>query len=390
MKKIANAVAMLFVFYSNCTYSSSDDKVALVPQEKEAGISYKKASPLSALAEIANEDEAKVSAIILSHYEALQNDKEIPSTRSFALYAIMLQNMLPALCENNFEKQEIKVVADYFLTSAKAAGSAVPVLMESELKSLDGKRSVHVKNEMFAILAMTKIVCEQHLKSKEETPEAVINRSGHELGSTVVMDDAAFSDELQKMMAAPFGKTPEQMRADKEKQLEELKRDGFITVEDDSVRDIESTYEDNKDSFKAINEVQDQLAFVPTAIQETDDFKFIGAEALGAETSSGYSSVSHVYDTPLGKMLILEEDKLASKSFTVVEPDFLNVDVAGVKGSVLPQRGKEEGKFVTEIFWSNPVTNREYTVEINGNLNAPENKQGREEVVEFLSNNFSK
>lgn len=390
MKKIVKAVAMLSVFASGYTYSSNDDKVTLIPQSKEAGISYKKASPLSALSEIANQDEAKISAVISSYYEALQNGQEIPSTRSFALYAIMLQNMLPTLCENNFEKQENKTIQDYFSTAAKVSGSSAPVLMESEIKSLASNDRVQVKNETFAILIMTKVVCEQYLDDKEQSPESVINRSGYELGSTVVMDDAVLSNEIEKMKAAQFGKTPEQMRADKEKQLDELKRNGFITVEDDSIRDIESTYEDNKDSFEAMNQVQEKLAFVPTTVQESGSFKFLGAEAVGAETSSGHSSVSQVYETPIGKMLILEEDKLVSKSFTTVEPEFLNTDIAGVKGSVLPQRGKEDGKFITEIYWSNPVTNREYTVEVNKNLNDPENTQSRKEVIEFLSNNFKK
>lgn len=390
MKYLAKLVAILLAFSSSYTYSSNIDKVTLIAQEKESGISYKKASPLSALSEIANQDEAKISAIISSYYESLQNGKEIPSTRSFALYAIMLQNMLPTLCENSFEKQESKVISDYFATVSKVSGNSTPVLMDSEIKSLAANGSVHVKNEAFAILIMTKIVCEQYLEAKEESPESIINSAGYQLGSTVVMDNAVLSVEMERMKAAQFGKTPEQMRAEKEKQLEELKRNGFITVEDDSVRDIESTYEDNKDSFEAMNQVQDRLAFVPTTVKETESFKFLGAEAVGAETSSGYSSVSQVYDTPVGKMLILEEDKLVSKSFTTVEPEFLNADIAGVKGSVIPQRGKEDGKFVTEIFWSNPVTNREYTVEVNKNLNDPENKESKDEVIEFLSNNFSK
>jgi hypothetical protein len=189
-------------------------------------------------------------------------------------------------------------------------------------------------------------------------------------------------EEVLKELGVPM--------AEVDKYRKEYAEKGFAQVPDDQIYDIESHYEQFKGFLKSYEDVRNTLTFNPSPIIEDASFEFLGAEAVGAQSSSGSTAIVSLYETKLGKMSIEELDTETSHSITYTAEDAYNLQVGEQKAMITIQKGESSGVFLSNISWENPETLREYTVEINLNLNDPANDKDRKYLLEVLAKNYDK
>lgn len=388
MSKLLSLTMILIAFLPITAYGDNKETISLVPQENMKGIHYKRATTLSAISTILNQNEVNVSQTISSFYESMQEEKTVLSDSVFAKYAIVLKNILPLVCADLENKSANEKVIDSMISGTTEQEKLFASSITSDLYNLKNKSSVDIPNQVFAVLIMSKMACDSITENQTNEVESAINRAGFQLGTAAIRDESYSSNEFIEMASKQFGSTTEEWEAEKKKELEELQEKGFIEVDDEKIGNLESYYNENKAFLKGVEEVKEQLAFFPSDVAVQDSYEFLGASASGVVTDSGYSSMGSIYDTPVGKVSILEEDLVVANGFTSVEPEYLNIEIGKHKASLIPLKGKENGKFKTEIYWSNPVTNREYMVDVNINLNAPDIKAKREELLKFLADAF--
>ncbi|MBN4080117.1 hypothetical protein JYT31_00480 [Beggiatoa alba] len=389
MRKLVRFIVTVVVFISLNTYAENKEAISLVPQDNIKGIHHKRASSLSAISAILNQDEVKVSKTISSFYASMQEKKTVLSDSVFAKYAIVLKNILPLVCADlEYQKDNEKVI-DSLISGISKQEKLFASSINSDLHVLKNERHVDIPNQVFAVLIMSKMACNGISSGyMGNEVESVINRAGYQLGTAAIRDGSNSSNEFLEMAAKQFGSTVEEWEEEKKKELKELKDKGFLEVDDAKIGDLESYYNQNKGSLKSIDEVKEQLAFFPSNAVAKGNYEFLGATAAGVVTDSGYSSIGTIYDTPIGKISIHEEDLVVANGFTSVEPEYLNIKIGKHKASLILLKGKENGKFKTEIYWNNPVSNREYTVDVNINLNDPAIQEKREELLNFLADSY--
>lgn len=388
MRILLSLAMTFFAGWSTTCSADNKDTISLVPQDSVKGINYKLATSLSAISAILNQDEVNVSQTISSFYGSLQEENSVLSDSVFAKYAIVLKNILPLVCADLEYNRSNEQVLDSVLTGAMDQEKLFASSIASDIHVLKNESRVDIQRQVFAVLIMSKIACDSISEKQGNNVESVINSAGFQLGTAAIRDQSYSSDEFIEMASNQFGSTAEEWEKEKAQELKELKDRGFIEVDDDKIGDLESYYNMNKGSLKRIEDVKEQLAFFPSDIAVKDGYVFLGASASGVVTDSGYSSVGSIYDTPVGKVSILEEDLVVANGFTSVEPEYLNITIGKHKASLIPLKGKEEGKFKTEIYWNNPVTNREYMVDVNINLNDPDIQEKREGFLNYLAESF--
>lgn len=109
---------------------------------------------------------------------------------------------------------------------------------------------------------------------------------------------------------------------------------------------------------------------------------------MDTETYSGYAGIAAVYETPIGKMIVTENDLVISEGFTLIEPEFLNTKIGEHDAPLIVLRGRQSGLFKTELYWYNPLSGREYTVEVNANLKDSSMQKERDLLIEVLSASY--
>ena len=97
-----------------------------------------------------------------------------------------------------------------------------------------------------------------------------------------------------------------------------------------------------------------------------------------------------MYESPAGLIAITENDLLSSGGFTRVEPEYLNITIGMHDASLFVSKGKDSGRFLSEIYWQNNITGREYTVEINANLNDPAMQAQKALLLDSLSATYGR
>ena len=189
-------------------------------------------------------------------------------------------------------------------------------------------------------------------------------------------------EEVLKELGVPM--------AEVDKYRKEYAEKGFVEVPDDQVYDIESHYEQFKGFLKSYEDVRNTLTFNPFPLIKDASFEFLGAEAGGAQSSSGSTAVVSLYETKLGKISIEELDTETSHSITHTAEDASDFQIGEQKAMITIQKGESSGAFLSNMSWENPETLKKYTVQINLNLNDPANDKDRKYLLGVLARNYDK
>jgi hypothetical protein len=360
--------------------------VSLIPLQGKKGIDHRKASPISAISNLLEQDESKVSQSVLSFYKDIQAGDAILVNSVSAKYAIFLKQVMPFLCGD----VKHKVEADSLLTAVSNQEGNLSSAIGSDFRLMDKSDSIGIPTKVLALVAILNLACDSKANNFDDNVESVINRAGSQLGSSMIRngDTAYSSNEFLKLAANAFGTTIEEFEARMERDLDQIKSQGFMLVDDGVIRNLDELYNQNNESFKSILEVEPKLAFIPSINSVYIEYQLLGASGSGVVSVSGFSAMGKMYDTPMGKLSILEEDLIAANGFTLVEPEYLNTQIGKHLASLVVLKGRDSGAFKTEIYWINSISNREFTVEVNINLNDESNSTLKNNLFDFLTKSY--
>ncbi len=143
-----------------------------------------------------------------------------------------------------------------------------------------------------------------------------------------------------------------------------------------------------KDGLKSILEIESKLAFIPSRASQHSEYKRLGASAGGVYSACGFSAMNKIFHTPMGKLSILEENLIAASGFALVEPEYLNTYIGKHLASLIVLKGRDNGAFMSEIYWTNSASNRAFTVKISINLNDPNNSAQKKDLIGFLTKSY--
>jgi hypothetical protein len=200
--------------------------------------------------------------------------------------------------------------------------------------------------------------------------------------TTEILEKDKSWEEVLKELGVPM--------AEVDKYRKEYADKGFVEVPDDQVYDIESHYKEFKGFLKSYEDVRNTLTFNPSPLIKDALFEFLGAEAVGAQSSSGSTAMVSLYETKLGKISIEELDTETSHYKNYAAEHAYNSQFGEQKAKLKVKKGKFSGAFLSNISWENPEALKKYTVQINLNLNDPATEKDRKYLLGILAKNYDK
>lgn len=343
------------------------------------GIESEKATAITALSSILGTNEGDVSSRLKFYYKELQNGKKISANKNTINYAVLLKTLIPSICSD----QESENIKNLIIKSSedKINGDFV----KNDINKIASSEAITVEDSILAIISLSQIACESIVKKQKNSD---ITKQGSDdpekidyLNGGVVTNDSDFNEAMLKQ----FGITKSDFLAKKKHDIDEINSKGFIEVDNDEIVNLDQDYQKNKSEFKTLADVASKITFTPSLVIEKSNYTNLGAVPAGTVGDSGFSTISQLYETPMGKVRITEDDIIASNSIISVEPEFLNEKIGGNKASLIVTKAKEKDLYKTEIFWVDDALKKSYTVEINKNLNDPSVKQEKEELLKTLN-----
>ena len=194
--------------------------------------------------------------------------------------------------------------------------------------------------------------------------------------------------DLLESMLVNMGIDMVEWEAGRDADLKALEKNGFIEVEDGAIKDISGLLSRYKNNIHDYEEIRDRLSYIPAMPSQPDGYELIGVEPAGAVTDKGYGGMVSVMSSPQGHISIYEENLSGTENYTVVEPGFLNIKIGPHDASLVVYKNPSHQRVSSEIFWSDDVARREYTVTINQDLNASENEDARGSLLNYLTVNY--
>ena len=366
MQNLINRVifcVLLFLVYGS-TEADDNGLVELYSWEKSANKNISDKSnvieKLGYLMEVKpNDIDRQVNDIFLNVF----NDRAIKVKPEAASLATFLNFAMPYFCDAVIDDKNTPPGTSQFYKALLGSFSKHDKAYGDMIKNRDeGKKAF--SSEVLLYLSLFKVACES--EKVNDTTES--------------LDEGKSWEEVLKEMGVPM--------AEVDKYRKEYAEKGFVEVPDDQIYDIESHYEKYKGFLKSYEDVRNTLTFNPSPIIEEDSFEFLGAEAVGAQGSSGSTAVVSIYETKLGKLSIEELDTETSHSKTYTAEDAYNIQVGERKATLTIQKGEFSGKFHSSVSWEDPNSLKKYTVELNLNLNDPVNEKDRKFLLEVLAKNY--
>ncbi|MBL1294476.1 MAG: hypothetical protein COB61_011490 [Thiotrichales bacterium] len=354
-------------------------------------------TPLTLVSRLMDISEAELDIHIKMLYAGLSKQGFVVLPADMAKYAMLLKAFVPTLCQSsegnrpsNKEGQELSVVdlSVAHLSGAANANEVHGLSIISDMHAYDANNTVLLTKQLFPLMMMSILVCDSINQSISRLSDvgSALNRAGYQLGTLVVMDpNNPAIEELRALN--PFTQNAakdEQTIQTENKELEQ----GYVEVDDNRISDLEISYEKFKHVLKTADEVIKDLAFLPSPPINETGFDFLGAEGVDVESHSGYTGVFSIYNSPIGKVAIAENDLIVSQGVTFIEPDAFNTVVGEHPAVISVYKGKQSGIFKTEIYWYNAGSSREYTVEVNLNLNDQAQENNKKQLFDVLTRHY--
>ncbi|MBL1294437.1 MAG: hypothetical protein COB61_011295 [Thiotrichales bacterium] len=382
----------------------SNSKVIRVFSEQSIDrLDIDQVTSLTLLSRLSGLSEAELNISISRLYSDLKSARSVALQANMAKFAVLLKVLIPALCdsgEGTFlvdNKGQAVSAVDLNLSHLSGLASSGKLLgssIESDMRRYEIDATVEITKQLFPLLLLSKLACDSINQSAARLSKVdlVLNRAGYQTGSLVIMDpDNPAINELRELVSSPFGQTASEYTQAVDAVEAGLGKQGIEEiVVDAKIRDVDAYHEQTKASLETMVEVINRLAFYPSPPIEGNDFTFLGAGAVDVDTPSGYTGVISLYDSPIGKILVQENDLLASQGVTFITPEALNAVIGQHPASVVAYKGEESGNYYTEVYWYNSVTSREYTVEVSLNLNDESHKDSKELLFDVLTRHFGK
>ncbi len=372
-----------------------------------------------AISSLFEEQEDLFNKEIQSLINNIKNKGPIIVTEKFSKFSVLLKYMLPNICKDTASNDEMvyNEIFDNLYNSLSKNSRAESFL--SDMDNIYNKSEIEANKQTLIIMLFLKIACLNINKSLEKKDSINSsnasdllknnNESGG-LGSDDRSDESKIVDpflgtdmqpgtviinngfngtnEFDNKLLEQFGINNNDWKVGKKKDIKSLEEKGFIEVNKEKIPDIESYYEKHKDELGTLEEVEGKLSFYPERI-ENKEYKLLGVSPSGTIDDEGLSSsLVRVYESPLGKIIINEENLESSNAIVSLDKDFLNIKIGKSPASLVAKKSEDSDNFVTEIYWINNTKNRAYTVEINSNLNSDGGVKKRENLLNFLNNNF--
>ena len=233
-----------------------------------------------------------------------------------------------------------------------------------------------------------------HLDGKEVLPKQIILMLSMlevmcESSSAESVDDFA---EIKKPSIATvlsdLGMTEEEYNELILKYKKDYKKHGYVEKSDEEIYNIDEHYNANKGFLKSYNSVRKLLDFEPHALIKESTFSFLGAENIGVQSSSGSSSMISIYETKVGKLSVAELDVSASSSETFIAKQSYNSKVGNNDAILSVSKGKYSGEYLSNVFWKTKDSSREFSVQVNLNLNDPDNQKEKKYIFDVLSKEY--
>jgi len=200
-----------------------------------------------------------------------------------ASLATFLNFAMPYFCAAVIDDKNTPPETSQFFSELLGTFSKHDKAYGDMIKNLDDEKKAF-SSEVLLYLSLFKVACESK-KAIDTTESSEEDKSW---------------EEVLKELGVPM--------AEVDKYRKEYAEKGFVEVPDDQVYDIESHYEQFKGFLKSYEDVKNTLTFSPSPLIEDASFEFLGAEAVGAQSSSGSTAVVSLYETKLGKISIEELD----------------------------------------------------------------------------------
>lgn len=157
---------------------------------------------------------------------------------------------------------------------------------------------------------------------------------------------------------------------------------------DSEIYDIEKQYQSEGVFLRNYEIVKKALSFQPSTLIEDPTVDFLGSEGVGVQSSSGFSSVVSVYGTSVGKVTVEELDVNTSNSKTFIDSGAFNIKVGKNKAILSVSKGKYSNQFLSHIYWKDLDSRRDFSVQVNLNLNSPSRVSDRNYLLGILSDKF--
>lgn len=408
--KILKIIMLAILITQSQSYAND---FVLTPEKTISGINYEKASISNIFSKMLNKDESEVTARTKELYRKLTNNEPILATEKSAKAALLIKYISRFFCEADSENTFEELLK--YLSNR-------PDFSE-DLESLNHGNNINLNTETFPLLLMMRMGCDE-ISHKSETIKIEHKKYSHDSNKTIKEDKTSYSEEnrqtnlsseeladpfsyssiqtgtiiindsqntdggFMEKMTKIFGSTIDDHNTEKNKALNEIKENGFLEVDDSQIGNLDEFYEKNKKLLKSVEETEQELSFSPSKENIDSNYVFLGSTVSGVANDSGFSAIQKIYDTPLGKISIIEEDITSSEAIVSVEKEFLNYNIGKNPASIIVSKGKDNGEFNTEIFWVNPTNNRTYTVELSDNIQDERIINEKKDLLNFLSSNF--
>lgn len=310
---------------------------------------------------------------INSTYLRAVKNTPVKVSNDVARLSVFVDFFLPNICYVFADKREgypePKIFLDRLLDGLSDESDAHRTEISRAIQNLNASGENVLSRQTLFLLSMFKLACGERGKF---TSVSFGERESFHL-EDVLLD---------------LGISKEDYHARVSEYQREYKEYGYVKKSDSEIYDIEKQYQSEGVFLRNYEIVKKALSFQPSTLIEDPTVDFLGSEGVGVQSSSGFSSVVSVYGTSVGKVTVEELDVNTSNSKTFIDSGAFNIKVGKNKAILSVSKGKYSNQFLSHIYWKDLDSRRDFSVQVNLNLNSPSRVSDRNYLLGILSDKF--